>query len=325
MKLGRTDLEVGTLGMGCWAIGGPLRFGEKVVGWGAVDDDQSIKAIHKALDLGVVFFDTADVYGAGHSERILAKALGGQRQAVFLATKFGFTFKEDVPEITGTNASRGYISSACDASLRRLNTDVIDLYQFHLNDYESEKSPEILEEFELLVRRGKIRYYGWSTDDPGRALRLAKGEHCAGIQHQLNLLTDAPQMIALCEQERLTSIARNPLAMGFLSGKYKRDSLLPEGDVRGAKGPDWIKYFKQGKPDPSMLDKLEQVKDILTSRGRSLVQGALAWVWARSNRCLPIPGFRNAAQIEENAGSMKFGPLEPEQMKRIEEILRPRA
>ncbi len=185
-KLGRTDLELGALGMGCWAIGGPLRFGDKVVGWGAVDDDQSIKAIHKALDLGVGFFDTADVYGAGHSERILAKALGGQRQAVFLATKFGFTFKEDVPEITGTNASRRYISSACDASLRRLNTDIIDLYQLHLNDYDPEKSPEILEELELLVRKGKIRYYGWSTDDPGRALRLAKGEHCAAIQHQLN-------------------------------------------------------------------------------------------------------------------------------------------
>ena len=117
--------------MGCWAIGGPFWSGENAVGWGQINDDESIRSIHRALELGVTFFDTSDVYGAGHSERVLGRALEGQRQKVVIATKFGNMFDESTKQITGNNASPEYIKQACEASLQRLNTDYIDLYQFH--------------------------------------------------------------------------------------------------------------------------------------------------------------------------------------------------
>ena len=177
--LGRSEIEVSAMGLGCWAIGGPFWRGDTPVGWGEVDDDESIRAIHRALDLGVTFFDTADVYGAGHSERVLARALKGVRESVVIATKFGNVFDEATKQITGSDASPAYIKRACEASLRRLETDYIDLYQFHLNGYEAGKGAKVRDTLEALVAEGKIRAYGWSTDFPDRARVFAEGDHCA--------------------------------------------------------------------------------------------------------------------------------------------------
>ena len=149
--------------MGCWAIGGPSWVGETPVGWGKVDDEESIGAVHRALELGVNFFDTADVYGAGHSERVLARALAGRRQQVVIATKFGNQFDESSKQVTGTSAAPDYIRQACEASLRRLGTEYIDLYQFHWGDYPAEQASEVRDTLETLVQAGKIRAYGWST------------------------------------------------------------------------------------------------------------------------------------------------------------------
>lgn len=320
-RLGKTDIEVSALGLGCWAIGGPFRRGDAQVGWGKIDDDQSIKAIHKALNLGASLFDTADVYGAGHSERILGRALAIHRNKVILATKFGNTFDETTREITGTNGSKEYIRSACESSLKRLQTDYIDLYQFHLGDYDLAKTEEVLEVLESLVEEGKIRYYGWSTDDTERARFFAKGKNCVSVQHQMNVLDDSPNMVRLCQELGLASINRGPLAMGLLSGKYDKNSLLPEDDVRGAKSPNWMKYFLEGKPNPEWLDKLGRIKNILSSEGRTSVQGALAWIWARSGQCIPIPGFKTEDQVEENLRAMAFGPLTKDQMNEIDELL----
>jgi aryl-alcohol dehydrogenase-like predicted oxidoreductase len=129
-------LETPAIGMGCWAIGGPFWFGTQPLGWGEVDDRESIAAIHKALDLGVTFFDTANVYGCGHSERVLGAALKGVREQLIIATKFGNTFDESTRQKIGQDASPEGIRQACDASLQRLGTTYIDLYQFHLNDYD---------------------------------------------------------------------------------------------------------------------------------------------------------------------------------------------
>ena len=163
-KLGRSDIDVSAMGLGCWAIGGPFWAGDKSLGWGNIDDDQSIKSIHRALELGVNFFDTADVYGTGHSERILAKALEGKRDKAVIATKFGNVYDENTKQLTGNDASREYIINACEASLKRLNTNYIDLYQFHLNGFGPEGAEEVVEVLETLVAEGKIRYYGWRTD-----------------------------------------------------------------------------------------------------------------------------------------------------------------
>jgi len=320
-KLGRSGIDVSAIGMGCWAIGGPFWDGEIPLGWGEVDDAESMRAVHRALELGVNFFDTANVYGAGHSERVLARALAGKRREVVIATKFNAVFNETTRQVTGSDSTPEGIRRACEESLRRLETDYLDLYQFHDNGFSPEKAGPVRNTLEVLVKEGKIRAYGWSTDFPRSAEFFAGGEHCSTIQLQLNVLDDNPQVIAICEKHNLAAINRGPLAMGLLTGKYTAATQPSTDDVRGQKSPGWMKYFKGGKPNPEWMSKMESVREILTSNGRTLAQGALAWLWARSEHTLPIPGFRTVAQVEDNCGALWFGPLTAAQMAEIEKIL----
>jgi aryl-alcohol dehydrogenase-like predicted oxidoreductase len=138
---------------------------------------------------------------------------------------------------------------------------------------------------------------------------------------QLNVLDDNPEVIAICEQYNLAAINRGPLAMGLLTGKYDANTKPSIDDVRGENSPEWMKYFKNGKPSPEWLAKMEAVREILTSQGRTLAQGALAWLWGRSGQTIPIPGFRTLAQVQDNCGALRFGPLTPEQMQEIRQIL----
>lgn len=319
--LGRSGIEVSALGLGCWAIGGPFWAGETPLGWGVVDDDESIRAIQRSMELGVTFFDTANVYGAGHSERVLARALAGRRQQVVIATKFNAVFDEATRQVTGADPSPAGIRRACDESLRRLETDYIDLYQFHDNGFPSEQAGPVRETLEELVKAGKIRAYGWSTDFPKSAGFFAQGEHCAAIQLQLNVFETNPEVLAICEENDLAAINRGPLAMGLLTGRYTAETKTSIDDVRGEKSPEWMKYFKDGKPAPEFLKQREAVRDVLTSGGRTVAQGALAWLWGRSPKTLPIPGFRTVAQVEENCGALALGPLDAAQMQAIETIL----
>jgi aryl-alcohol dehydrogenase-like predicted oxidoreductase len=322
--LGNSGIEVSALGFGCWAIGGPFWAGTQPLGWGEVSDEESIQAIQRSLELGVNFFDTADVYGAGHSERVLAKALSlalkGKRDQVVIATKFGNMFDETSKQITGSDASPAYIRAACEASLRRLGTDHIDLYQLHTGDLQPEAAVEVRETLERLVTEGLIRAYGWSTDDPSRAEVFAAGKHCVSVQHQLNVLEDNPTMLETCERLNLASINRGPLAMGLLTGKFSSEVKLQASDVR-AISPEWMAYFKDGVPNPEWLARLEAIREVLTSNGRTLGQGALAWIWARSPKTVPIPGCRTVAQAEQNAKSLEFGPLTQAQMLEIDRLL----
>jgi aryl-alcohol dehydrogenase-like predicted oxidoreductase len=319
--LGRLGVEVSALGMGCWAIGGPFWRGETPSGWGEIDDAESTRAIHRALDLGITFFDTADVYGAGHSERVLGKALGKRRKDVVIATKFSNVFDEKTRQVTGSDASSDHIREACEDSLRRLGTDRIDLYQFHDGGYALDKAPIVRETLEELMREGKIRAYGWSTDSAERAEMFAQGRSCAAIQLQLNVLADNPAVIDVCEKHGLAAISRGPLAMGLLTAKYTAESRPADNDVRGAKAPSWMSFFKDGKPSPEWLKKRDAVRQVLESDGRTLAQGALGWLWARSPRTIPIPGFRTVKQVEENAAALQRGPLSASQMQEIGRIL----
>ena len=320
-KLGRSGIAVSPMGLGCWAIGGPFWAGETPQGWGEVDDHESIRAIHAGIELGVTLFDTANVYGAGHSERVLARALAGRRSQVVIATKFNAVFNETTRQVTGSDPSPAGIRAACEASLRRLETDYIDLYQFHDNGYPAAQAAPVRDTLEELVTEGKIRAYGWSTDFPERLEVFAQGPKCASVQLQLNVLDDNPAVLAICDQYDLAALNRGPLAMGLLTGKYTLESKPSVDDVRGVKSPEWMKYFKDGKPNPEWLGKRDAVREILTSSGRSVAQGALAWLWARSPHTLPIPGFRTVAQVQENAGAMQFGPLTSAQMQEIERLL----
>jgi aryl-alcohol dehydrogenase-like predicted oxidoreductase len=319
-SLGRSGIEVSALGLGCWAIGGLINEGAGS-GWHGVNDEESIRAIQRGLDLGINFLDTANVYGHGHSERVIAKAIEGRRDEVILATKFTWTFDEETLEGTGADVTPAGIRHSCEGSLRRLNTDYIDLLQFHHNDFPAEEAGEVRETLEALVAEGKIRTYGWSTDFPDRARFFAEGPNCSTIQVEMNVVDDAPDIIAVCEEFNLAAINRGPLAMGLLTGKYAVDTNMPGEDVRGLNAPDWMKYFKDGKPNPEWMQLVDAVREILTSEGRSLAQGALGWLWARSEKTIPIPGFKTVAQVEQNAGAMAFGPLKPAQMQEIDALL----
>ncbi len=318
--LGRSGIEVSPLGFGCWAIGGEWSDpGGQPLGWGKVDDDESVRAIHRALDLGVTFFDTADVYGTGHSERVLGRALGKRRADVVVATKWGNLFDEDTRTLNGQDASPDHAREALTASLARLGTDYVDLYQLHLSDAHPDQGARLRDLCEEFVSEGLIRAYAWSTDDPARAAVFAQGPHCAAVQHALNVMQDAPEMLALCEESGLASINRSPLAMGLLAGK--RQGPQDTGDIR-SRPPAWLPGFGDGsEADPQWLLRIDALKDILTSDGRTLAQGALAWIWARSPRTVPIPGFRSVAQAEQNAGAMEKGPLTAEQLTEIDQIL----
>lgn len=312
--------EVPPLGMGCWAIGGPLWAGDTPLGWGQADDADSVAALRRAVELGVVLFDTADLYGAGHSERVIAEALGAHRDEILIATKWGNVFDEKTRQLTAGDAGPGYVRRAVEASLRRLDTDRVDLYQLHLADATAEEAAALVEVLEDLVAEGKIRFYGWSTGDVDRPVAMA-GPHFGAVQHELNVLDDAPRMLALVEERGWTSVNRGPLAMGLLSAKYTGGSRVGREDVRGDRAPEWMKYFKDGQPDEEWISRRDAIRDVLMSDGRTLAQGALAWIWARSPRTVPVPGFRTVAQVEENAGALAFGPLTVDQVKEIDVIL----
>ena len=172
---------------------------------------------------------------------------------------------------------------------------------------------------EELVTAGLIRGYGWSTDDPERAAQFGKGAHCAAVQHEMNVLADGPDMLAVCDAFDLASVNRGPLAMGLLTGKYGATDQVPADDVR-ANAP-WMRYFSGGRPDPGWLARLDAVRDVLTSGGRTLAQGALGWLLARSPRTVPIPGIRTVAQAEQNAAALNLGPLTQAQMSEIANLL----
>lgn len=322
-RLGRSGIEVSPIGFGCWAIGGPFLMDGLPDGWGDVDDRESIKAIHAAFDAGINFFDTADVYGTGHSEQILGKALQGRRHNAVIATKFGYTYHPGKREIFSKyDVSKEYIRKACELSLKRLATDYIDLYQIHVGDLAIEKLDDVIELLEELKKEGKIRAYGWSTWDKMRAELFSQKSSNAGatIQHPYNVLIGEAEMVELCERNRLASVNNSPLAMGLLSGKFTVDSHLPADDVRGSKH-EWVVYFKDGKPKLEYLKALESIREILTSGGRTLVQGALAWNLGKSAITIPIPGFKTERQVKEAAGVISKGPLTTEQIEEIEVIL----
>ncbi len=313
--LGRSGINVSALGLGTARIGGLgySRSGDHETRLIPEAVEESKRAIRRALDLGITFFDTADVYGAGRSERIVGEALAGRRSEAVVSTKFGEGFDEETGEEIDVEVTPEYVVRACEASLRRLGTEVIDLYLLHLRDFPIDRASAIRDALEELVSAGKIRGYGWSTDDVERAALFAEGPHCIAIEHRLNVMMDATEMLAFCDARDLASINRVPLLTGALTGRWTPDTVLPESDRRS----DW--FNDEGFQD--FLRRAETLRPALTEDGRSYVQGALGWILARSPRAIPIPGFRTVEQVEGIAGTMAHGPLSPGQMAAIDELL----
>jgi aryl-alcohol dehydrogenase-like predicted oxidoreductase len=323
--LGRGGIEVSALGVGCWAVGGPWTMGTAQAGWGEVDDDESVRALQAAMAGGVTFFDTAANYGAGHSEVVLGRAVAGRRNEVVLATKFGYRVDEAAGHVEeATDVTPAGIERSCADSLRRLGTDRVDLLQLHVGDLDPALADDVLAVLEGLVDKGMIRSYGWSTDDVERAAHFAGGRHCAAVQHRLNVVEDAPGLLALCEEHGLASVNRSPLAMGLLAGRYDETTRFDPQDLR-AHRVEWMEYFVDGRPNPAWLARVAAVREVLTSGGRTLAQGALAWIWARSPVTVPIPGVRTVEQAEGNAGALQHGPLTPAQLEEVARLLAPPA
>lgn len=320
--LGRSGIEVAALGMGTWQIGGPLLAGEQRLGWGEVDDEESVRALRCAADLGVTLFDTADSYGAGHAERVLGRALGDRREDLVWVTKWGNTFDDTTRQRGEPDATPAHAARAFEDSLRRLGTDYLDVWLFHLAGAPAALAEDLVALCEDLVDQGRLRTYGWSTDDPARAAAFARGARCAVVEHQLDVLDDNVAMVALCRELDLAGLARSPLAMGLLTDAVTADTRLAPDDVRHRQ-PPWLHWFRRGRPDAEFLARREAVREVLTSEGRTLVQGALAWVWARAEHLVPVPGCRTVAEVEENAAALDRGPLTPDQMAEVERLLRP--
>ncbi len=221
---------------------------------------------------------------------------------------------------SGAFADEGFIRRSVETSLRRLRRERLDLLQFHINDFPLEQSDAVFATLEALRAEGKIDAFGWSTDFPDRAARQVGRPGFVSIQHTMNVFDPVPEMIAVVEQKGLISINRGPLAMGLLTGKFTADKAVGAKDVRAA-ALDWMVYFKDGRMAPEFAARLDAVRDLLTSGGRTLTQGALAWLWARSPRTFPIPGFRTVAQVEENVGALEKGPLPADVMAEIDAAL----
>jgi aryl-alcohol dehydrogenase-like predicted oxidoreductase len=269
----------------------------------------AVRQIQAAVDLGVTLFDTADNYGQGLSERILGEALRGRRDGIVVATKFGEDPIPDQEDPWSLDADS--VERACEASLRRLGVDCIDMYLLHRRDYPIERAPALMEVLEDLVRAGKIRYYGWSTDDVERARLFARGEHCIAIEHRLNAFNDNAAMLDLCRDQDLASLNRVPLLMGVLTGRWSTETKLEEGDPRA----QWF----EDEGFLKLLACAQQIEPYLTSDGRSYVQGALGWIWERSPLTIPLPGFRDMEQMQALVQARQFGPLPPDVMQAIEE------
>ncbi|MEZ4626839.1 MAG: aldo/keto reductase [Eubacteriales bacterium] len=318
--LGGSGITTSALGLGCWAIGGPFTMDGHKDGWGQVDDAESIRAIRRAVDLGVTLFDTADAYGTGHSEEVLGKALKPVRREVVIATKGGFTYDREQRALTGQDWSPAYIRRALEASLKRLGTDYIDLYQLHTGFIPDEAVEPVFGEMERLKAEGKLRTYGWSTYTREKVELFATKTGGTVIQTKANLFSYDDEAVKACEAHNFACLNNSPLAMGFLSGKLSQATRFERDDVR-ASAFDWTEYFEDGKPKPEFLERMACVRDVLTSGGRTAAQGALAWLWAKSGVNIPIPGFKTVAQAEENARAMAFGPLSSEQLRQIDEAL----
>ncbi len=310
-RLGRSGIQVSPLGLGTARLAGIGWHDEVAPPNAAAAQQEGVRQIQVAVDRGVTLFDTADSYGQGFSETVLGEALRGRHAGIVVVTKFGENPNPEQVDPLALEAAT--IQRKCEASLRRLAVDCLDVYLLHRRDYPLERAAEMVAVLEDLVQAGKIRYYGWSTDDVERARIFAGGEHCIAIEHRLNVFNDKPTMLDLCREQDLASLNRGPLLMGVLTGRWSAETRLDPGDPRAA----WFEH----QEFLEVLDCAQQITLSLTHGRRSVVQGALGWIWARSPLAIPLPGFRNLEQMEELVQATQFGPLPEQVMREIKERL----
>jgi len=310
-ELGRTGWRVSEVSLGAWAIGGS---------WGAVDDRESIAALHRALDLGVNFIDTADVYGDGHSEHLIAGVLKERGEKVIVATKAGRRLEPHTADgYTAANLTR-----FVERSLRNLDTDCLDLVQLHCPPTEVYYRPEVFGALDDLVAAGKIRYYGVSVEKVEEALKAIEYPNVQTVQIIFNMFRHRPADLFFREAQRrkVGILARVPLASGLLTGKMTRQTTFAADDHRQFNRQG--ESFDRGETFSGVdyeagLDAVEEIRPLVPP-GATMAQFALRWILMFEAVSCVIPGAKRPSQAEDNVKAAELPPLSPEQMAAIRAI-----
>ncbi len=304
-KLGKSGLTVSAVGLGCM---GMSEF------YGARDDQESIATIHRALDLGVTLLDTADVYGPQINEELVGRAVKGRRDRVILATKFGIVRSAADPNARGVNGKPQYVRAACEASLKRLGVETIDIYYQHRVD-PSTPIEETVGAMAQLVKEGKVRFLGLSEAGPATLRRACSVHPISALQTEYSLWSRDPEdeVLPACRELGIGFVAYSPLGRGFLAGKIKRFEDLDPDDYR-RKSPRF-----QGENFQRNLDLVRRIEAMAGEKHCTAPQLALAWVLAQGHDIVPIPGTKRRKYLEENLGALQV-KLSPADLKRIDEV-----
>ncbi len=298
--LGKTGIKISEIGFGAWAIGGPFAVSGRAIGWGKVDDKTSLEALARGFDLGINFVDTADVYGFGHSEEIVGKAVRATKKEIFIASKVGFLRKAVNGAIQ--DFSRAHVVESCEGSLRRLGRDRIDLYQLHCVPLDIIRRGEVFAVLDKLQQQGKIRAYGVSIVTDEEALEAMKYPGVQCIQIIFNMLRQKPakSVFPMAKSKNVGILARVPLASGLLTGKFSSRSRFSAEDHRSNPIPGETFSGVEFGHGVSIVKKL---KPLAEQEKSSITQLALRWILGHDAVTAAIPGAKSALQVQENVSA----------------------
>lgn len=307
-QLGNTDLRISELSFGTWGIGGD---------WGTVSDEISLEALHTAIEQGVNFFDTADVYGNGHSEELLAKATAGRESEIYIATKFCRKGNINDPANYTEQAVRAY----CEASLKRLNRERIDLYQIHCPPFEILKQGLVFEVLDKLQAEGKIRHYGVSVESVEEGLFCMEQPNVRALQVIFNIFRQkvAQELLPVAEEKGVGILARVPLASGLLTGKFNNGATFEASDHRSYNSNG--EHFNVGETFAGLpLEKGQELSRELgwIAEGKeNMTRAALRWILDHEAISSVIPGFKNSKQVLDNLGALDVPSFTQEEQERL--------